>query len=509
MFKKLTFIFMLAIAAMVACTEEAPVPKFTLDTNTVTLTSGEAGSSNVLLSSNVDLTASVEADAASWLSAEVTRRSLTLTYTLNDTGAERSANVIVSAGNLQQTVTVVQPAFVAPKTGYEVGDVVDDVKGIIYWVNPSDNKIAKAVSLTRFKGKLWSTDTAAAGADKFVNGPANAEKLNDAKYEAAAWCSAMGDGWYLPARDELVELFEVYNGKPAAETTVAQPGSISAEEKAARASFDAMLVGASAEAMNTAGDALNGDAYWSSTESETDASMAYFVRFGKFLVEPIEKSSTSRYTRCVKVFGNYTYGPEPELPAPGEGGEGGENPTPDQPGDNPGGNVTVAVGDPWKEGDATVGIVFWIAEDGTSAKIVSLSRTSTTIAWSTVGGEYLGAGSKSDGAANTAALKASSQADAIPMLDFCESLGEGWYWPACLELNKAYLVKDAVDAALSANGGTPFGTDQYWSSTEFEEAPKYASHVRFDRDYVGAAGDEINKTGSTKRYGRAVKQVAL
>ena len=153
--------------------------------------------------------------------------------------------------------------------------------------------------------------------------------------------------------------------------------------------------------------------------------------------------------------------------------------------------------------------MYWVAEDGTSAKIVSLSRTSTTIAWSTVGGEYLGAGSKSDGAANTAALKASSQADAIPMLDFCESLGEGWYWPACLELNKAYLVKDAVDAALSANGGTPFGTDKYWSSTEFEEAPKYASHVRFDRDYVGAAGDEINKTGSTKRYGRAVKQVAL
>lgn len=519
MFKKISFMFLLAIAAMAACTEDAPAPKFTLDTNMVTLTSGEAGSSNVLLSSNVDLTASVEADAASWLSAEVTRRSLTLTYTLNDTGAERSANVIVSAGNLQQTVTLVQPSYVQPKVGYEVGDVVEDGKGMIYWVDASDSKIAKAVSLTRVKGKLWSTDAAAAGADKFVNGPANAEKLSDAKYEAAAWCSAMGDGWYLPARDELVELFEVYNGKPAAETTVAQPGSISAEEKAARASFDALLIAASADAMNTADDSANGDSYWSSSESETDALQAYFVRFGKFLTEPIAKSSTTRYARCVKVFGNYTYGPEPEVPEAGEdpdpdqpGGDnpGGGQPEPDQPGgETPGGSASVAVGDPWKEGNATVGIVYWVAEDGTSAKIVSLSRTSTTIAWSTVGGEYLGAGSKSDGAANTAALKASSQADAIPMLDFCESLGEGWYWPACLELNKAYLVKDAVDAALSANGGTPFGTDQYWSSTEFEDAPKYASHVRFDRDYVGAAGDEINKTGSTKRYGRAVKQVAL
>ena len=520
MFKKLSFIFMLAIAAMVACTEDAPTPKFTLDSNMVTLNDGASGATDILLSSNVDLTATVEEGASAWLSAEVSRYSLKLTYSQNDSGAERSGNVLVSAGNLQQTVTVVQPAYIPPKVGYEVGDVVDEGKGMVYWVDASDSKIAKAVSLTRIKGKLWSTDAASAGADKFVNGPANAEKLNDAKYEAASWCSAMGDGWYLPARDELVELFEIYNGKLAAETTVAQPGSISDAEKAARTAFDAMLAAASADAMNTAGDSANGDSYWSSSESEADASAAYYVRFGKFLVEPIAKSSTSRYTRCVKVFGNYTYGPEPELPAPGEGGgeqpdqpdqpgEGGENPTPDQPGDNPGGNVTIAVGDPWKEGDATVGIVVWVAEDGTSAKIVSLKRTASTIAWSTVGGEYLGAGSKTDGAANTAALKASSQAADIPMLAFCANLGEGWYWPACNELNAVYHVKAVVDDALKANGGDEFSEDQYWSSTEFESAPKYASHVRFDRDYVGAAADQINKTGSTKRYGRAMKSVVL
>lgn len=509
---------MLAIAAMVACTEDAPTPKFTLDSNMVTLNDGASGATDILLSSNVDLTATVEEGASAWLSAEVSRYSLKLTYSQNDSGAERSGNVLVSAGNLQQTVTVVQPAYIPPKVGYEVGDVVDEGKGMVYWVDASDNKIAKAVSLTRIKGKLWSTDAASAGADKFVNGPANAEKLNDAKYEAAAFCSAMGDGWYLPARDELVELFEIYNGKLAAETTVAQPGSISDAEKAARTAFDAMLAAASADAMNTGGDSANGDSYWSSSESETDASMAYFVRFGKFLVEPIAKSSTSRYTRCVKVFGNYTYGQEPEIPDAGQYPDqpadpeqpGGGQPEPDQPGgDNPGGSASVAVGDPWKEGDATVGVVFWVAEDGTSAKIVSLKRTETTIAWSTLGGEYLGAGSKTDGAANTAALKASFQAAYIPMLGFCADLGEGWYWPACNELNAVYHVKDVVDAALTANGGTAFGNDQYWSSTEFEDAPKYASHVRFDKDYVGAAADQLNKTGSTKRYGRAMKSVAL
>ena len=167
-----------------------------------------------------------------------------------------------------------------------------------------------------------------------------------------------------------------------------------------------------------------------------------------------------------------------------------------------------AVGDVWKENDKAVGVVFYVAEDGRSAKIVSLDRTETTVAWSTIGGEYLGAGSKTDGAANTSVLKASTQASSMPILSFCAAHGDGWYWPACNELHDIYLVKDKVEAALTANGGTAFGSDQYWSSTEFEDAPKYASHVRFDKDYVGTKADQVNKTGSTKRYGRCVKVVS-
>ena len=166
-----------------------------------------------------------------------------------------------------------------------------------------------------------------------------------------------------------------------------------------------------------------------------------------------------------------------------------------------------AVGDVWKENGKAVGVVFYVAEDGNSAKIVSLDRTETTVAWSTEGGVYLGAGSKTDGAANTSVLKSSAQASSMPILSFCASHGEGWYWPACNELHDIYLVKEQVEAALTANGGTAFGSDQYWSSTEFEDAPKYASHVRFDRDYVGTAADQLNKTGATKRYGRCVKVV--
>ena len=268
--------------------------------------------------------------------------------------------------------------------------------------------------------------------------------------------------------------------------------------------------------MNTAGDTANGDSYWTSTESETDPSMVYYIRFGKFLNEPISKTSTSRYTRCVKVYGDYEYGPEPELPdseEPEQGGDepgqGGDNPGGDNPGGDVGGNGgDLTVGGVWFEDSKAVGVVFWVAEDSKAAKVVSLERTSTTVAWSTVGQTFLGADSKTDGASNTAILKSSAEASSMPILEFCAGYGGDWYWPACNELAAIFNVKTAVDAALSVNGGTAMGTNQYWSSTEFNaENPLLAIHVKMDNGYIGGVADGVKKTGSTKRYGRCVKVV--
>ena len=168
----------------------------------------------------------------------------------------------------------------------------------------------------------------------------------------------------------------------------------------------------------------------------------------------------------------------------------------------------IALYEVWKENDKAVGVVFWVAEDGNSAKIVSLDRTSTTVAWSTVGQTFLGADSKGDGASNTAILKASAEASSMPILSFCAEHGEGWYWPACNELLAIYEAKSYVEPALTLNGGDVLGTDQYWSSTEFNaDYPLYAAHVKMENGYIGAPADQIKKTGATRRYGRCVKVV--
>lgn len=505
MWKYNKLMIVLVIAALAACTEETVEPRFTLDTSMVNLSGGDEGYTDILLSSNADLTVTVDVESLDWLSADISRRCLTLKYSRNDSGAERKANVLVSAGELQQTVTIVQPAYIPPKVGYDVGDVVDNGKGVVYWVSPEDRNIAKAVSVNRLKGNVWSSYAGVSGAGWYVNGSENASNLKEEKYQAAFWCSSLGEGWYLPARDELVELFEIYNGTSASDATVAQPGNLTDAEKTSRAAFESMLLLASADAMNTGEDTANGDSYWTSTEA--DASTVWYVRFGKYLVEEISKTSTSRYTRCIKVYGDYVYGPEPERPDP-ELPEGGtENPG---AGDNPGGTVdgTLGIGSVYKEGNVASGVVFWVSEDGSTAKIVSLDRTATHVAWSTIGTDFLGADSKEDGAANTAILKASVEADSMPVLDFCAGLGAEWYWPASKELMAIYANKSTVDSALKANGGTAMGDDQYWASTEFSmEYPLYAVHVNFSRGYEGTPADQIKKTGYTKRYGRCVRTI--
>ena len=192
----------------------------------------------------------------------------------------------------------------------------------------------------------------------------------------------------------------------------------------------------------------------------------------------------------------------------------------------------IALYEVWKENDKAVGVVFWVSEDGSSAKIVSLDRTASTVAWSTAGQTLLGVDNRKDGAVNTAILKASEEADSMPILSFCEAHGDGWYWPARDELQAVFeayngtsfdgatnqqpgAITDAEKAArakfdglLTSNGGTVMNAaadnnngESYWTSQE-DSATK-ACYVRFGKKAYGTDGTKTN----ANRYGRCVKVV--
>ena len=108
--------------------------------------------------------------------------------------------------------TSTRPALV--KT-YRVGDYYDDGKkqGVVFEV-AADGKHGKIVSLTESAKRLmWSTSSEwkrVIGANDKHNGANNMSKVQNIagwreKYPAFAWCAELGEGWYLPAIEELMK----------------------------------------------------------------------------------------------------------------------------------------------------------------------------------------------------------------------------------------------------------------------------------------------------------------
>ena len=103
----------------------------------------------------------------------------------------------------------------APTTKtYKVGDLYDDgtKRGVVFEVTP-DGKHGKIVSLEKAK-LFWSNEEKETGATSRTDGMKNMQAVYKIegwreKYPAFAWCAKLGERWYLPAVEELEELFEV------------------------------------------------------------------------------------------------------------------------------------------------------------------------------------------------------------------------------------------------------------------------------------------------------------
>ena len=177
--------------------------------------------------------------------------------------------------------TSTRPALV--KT-YRVGDYYDDGKkqGVVFEV-AADGKHGKIVSLTESAKRLmWSTSSEwkrVIGANDKHNGANNMSKVKQIdgwreKCPAFAWCADLGEGWYLPAIEELkmFTLDEVVHD--AVNRTLATKGKKLANK---------------------------GDEhwYWSSTEGSND--LVWFVYMYYGYTDDLTKSYYS-YVRAVSAF---------------------------------------------------------------------------------------------------------------------------------------------------------------------------------------------------------------
>ena len=313
--KRLTLISLILSMILTSCKEYGEVrimPEFNNSGTEVELYKNEGSSKTVVISTTAN---EVTADYnASWLSVDANKQRIIYTaLATNETGEVRSTTVKLNAGEFSMEVTVNQLAKDESEVKtLKVGQLTEDGLGMIFWVDPDNQEAGKAISLERWGGNPFEASIKLHNAFSMVNGIENTALYTDAgNNDAAALCTNLGEGWYLPASEELGHLFDIYNGIARDNGfTNATPNQISDAEKASRATFDKNLTDLRGAVINAAAENGNGESYWSSTENE-DGQKARYVRFGKYGMDYGAKTGTSRFVRAMKIIGDYKFPEEP------------------------------------------------------------------------------------------------------------------------------------------------------------------------------------------------------
>ena len=373
--------------------------------------------------------------------------------------------------------------------------------GIIFWVNPDDDKNFKAVSLDETM-QQWSSEKVIIGATGTTNGAENMAVIKAIadwhdNYPAFAWCDDKrdgGSGWYLPALNELQYLYcASVDTEPVTWTDNDGPAFDQANRDAWDARFTASGVG---------GAKFTNTIYWSATEENSLQGNTWIMSFTDGYTDWDSKIS-NYMVRCVREY------PLPPPPAVGDYYYSD-------------GSFSTAL----EDGKTPVGVIFWVnPDDENNFKIVSLDEVEGK-EWSTED-VTTGATGTANGAENMAVIKAIPDwHDKYPAFAWCADKtegGSGWYLPANDELQYLYCAsvatapatwpertlgpaviqadRDTWDDRFTATGvgGAGFASYFYWSATECSST--YAWIVDFSNGYTS------NYNKSSSYYVRCVREI--
>lgn len=161
-----------------------------------------------------------------------------------------------------------------------------------------------------------------------------------------------------------------------------------------------------------------------------------------------------------------------------------------------------AVGDYYEVGNVK-GVVVWVDESKEHGKIISLDEKVDI--WAT-GGYNTGAKSEEDGKGNTDKVKdINAELTAFPAFKWCVAHGEGWYFPAIMEVYYFLNAKATVNSTLEAHNGTKI-SDFYWSSTEGEEDESAALYGYLKSDGTATSYGDFKENPESDTLVRAMYQ---
>lgn len=161
-----------------------------------------------------------------------------------------------------------------------------------------------------------------------------------------------------------------------------------------------------------------------------------------------------------------------------------------------------AVGDYYEVGNVK-GVVVWVDESKEHGKIISLDEKVDI--WAT-GGYNTGAKSEEDGKGNTDKVKdINAELTAFSAFKWCVAHGEGWYFPAIMEVYYFLNAKATVNSTLEAHNGTKI-SDFYWSSTEGEEDETAALYGYLKSDGTATSYGDFKENPESDTLVRAMYQ---
>lgn len=105
-----------------------------------------------------------------------------------------------------------------PEPAFKVGDLytnaTGEVTGVIYYVDESGEH-GLVVSLVEESNVAWSNESRLTGANNEFDGEFNMGIIRQREdwqtlYTSFKWCADLGEGWYMPASEELYPLYDAY-----------------------------------------------------------------------------------------------------------------------------------------------------------------------------------------------------------------------------------------------------------------------------------------------------------
>lgn len=214
----------------------------------------------------------------SWISVAQKDNTLSISVLDNKYIFERTGEIIIQANEKQKIITVVQAPITKTSAPYSIGDTYCEsgVIGIVYKTS-NNGRNGMLVSLNESYCQ-WATTNIDTKCSDIKNGINNTNHIKtlpnwEGRFPAFKWCNDLNtgniSGWYLPAKEELTELYAGYCGLSSYPGVENDATSV---YKTARTKFNETLI-------NNGGEEIR-EIYISSTEYDTERTWYQDFRSG-------------------------------------------------------------------------------------------------------------------------------------------------------------------------------------------------------------------------------------